>query len=176
MQNVSLAPLLTLRHCQGDNKSSPFSHDSLIDFCRFRGTRSCQQSVSTDSTRRMKVFALSRFLTLSHSLSLAFSRSLALSLSRSLALSLSRSLVLSLSHSSCLHNQDAIVSSIPTFTLTMTMTMTMTPTTAWMDIARLLSPALSCSPSLAPSLSLTLSRCHSNLVGRSCKLSKVVSC
>ena len=40
-QNVSLAPLLTLRHCPGDNSSSPFFHDSLIGslrFCRSRGT------------------------------------------------------------------------------------------------------------------------------------------
>ena len=168
-QNVSLAPLLTLRHCQGDNKSSPFSHDSLIGFlrfCRSRGTlpRDCHSPKSCHATDNG--FALSHFLTLSHSLSFALSLDFSLSRSLSLALSL---FVSSQPRCNCVKhpavylnddddgdgdNKDGMDGCRS------------------LSLARFLSPALSCSLSLAHSVSLS----HSSLAGRSCRLSKVVSC
>ena len=83
-KKINLAPVLTLRHCQGDNKSSPFSHDSLIGFSGFADLAGRSREIVKSRVHPTDDgFALS----LSHSLSLALSRSLALSLSRSLALS-----------------------------------------------------------------------------------------
>ena len=156
-----------MRHCQGDNKSCPFSHDSLnslvgfLRFCRSRGTlpRDCQKSCPPDGS-------LSLTFSLPLSRSLSMSRSLALSLSRTLALSL---FVSSQPRCNCVKqpvvyfnddddddddNKDSMDGCRP------------------LAFARSLSPALSCSLSLAHCVSLS----HSSLAGRSCRLSKVVSC
>jgi len=111
--NSSLAPLLTLRHCQGD-KSSPFSRPLLsvpevLPISRDAPAR-LSKVVSTDDLRWVLSFSLSlslslfRSLALSRSLPVSLTTSLPLSLSRYFAISLSRSLALSLSLScsSCL--------------------------------------------------------------------------
>jgi len=163
-KNVSLAPLLTLRHCQGD-KSSSFSHDSQMvsQFCPSRGTlpRDCQKSCPPDGS-----LSLTFSLPLSRSLSISRSLALSLSLSLSLALSLFMS---SQPRCNCVKQPVVYFNDDDDDDDDNKDSMDGCRSLAF---ARSLSPALSCSLSLAHSVSLS----HSSLEGRSCRLSKVVSC